>query len=207
MAARGTLRWRPDETAWPHCFFLLGTSGCLFCKPCLPSSSEGGGAVMRGAFLSWQHSFCPPPGRSDALRLLEWWDFLGENKQVSQENMRVAVTSGRLFQGIYSQTSVLIFHLVSRDLLQTAPQLQVHYWLPLEAQRKLKTFGYRSHLRKPVVKGESLFTGRCFFFSFLSFLFFLSSSSSFFFFLVAGVLGYFGLQSIAKNGIHSPNSA
>ena len=96
--------------------------------------------------------------------------------------MHVAVTSGRLFQGIYSQTSVLIFHLVSRDLLQTAPQLQVHYWLPLEAQRKLKTFGYRSHLRKPVVKGESLFTGRCFFFSFLSFLFFLSSSSSFFFF-------------------------
>ena len=121
--------------------------------------------------------------------------------------MHVAVTSGRLFQGIYSQTSVLIFHLVSRDLLQTAPQLQVHYWLPLEAQRKLKTFGYRSHLRKPVVKGESLFTGRCFFFSFLSFLFFLSSSSSFFFFLVAGVLGYFGLHSIAKNGIHSPNSA
>lgn len=47
-------------------------------------------------------------------------------------------------------------HLVSRGLLQRVPQLQVHPWLPLEAQRKPRTFWYSSHLVEPVIEGVSL---------------------------------------------------
>lgn len=116
--------------------------------------------------------------------------------RVGRKNVRLAVTSGRLFRcRTFTLRCVFWFFTWSLRLLALAPQLRVNYCQLLESRGNTSwtqstalscgTWGWRgvsSHREMSVL-------------------------SFFFFFLVAGVLDYFGHRSIPKNKLCSSHSA